>query len=95
MTAPRKQVLVIEEYTTPEQVEVALTDLTNRYYALPLPKQAFLAQTIATNPPIEPEVIALIILMLENSDDDFNITSPELNQLIAEANEAHDRQETE
>jgi hypothetical protein len=89
----KHQELVIEEFTTPEQVEAALEELTNRCYALPMPKQAFLATTIKKNPDLDVEVIALIVLMLENSDDDFNITSPELNELIAQATEAHETQE--
>jgi len=93
MTAVQKPVLVIEEYNTPEEVEAALTSLTNRCYALPMPKQEFLANTIKKNPDLDVEVIALIVLMLENSDDNFNITSPELNDLIAESETAMNAKE--
>lgn len=85
MTSPPKQELVIQEFNTPEQVEAALTDLTKRCYALPQPKQTFLARTLTNNPDLDAEVISLLVLMLENSDDDFNVTSPEINDLIAEA----------
>lgn len=94
MTSPQKHELILEEFTTPEEVQAALTDLTNRCNALPPAKQRFLAHTLRNNQ-IDVEVIALIVLMLENSDDDFNITSPELNELIAESMEAHDNQEAQ
>lgn len=84
MTSPPKEELVIQEFNTPEEIKAGLAQLTDRCNALPPSKQAFLAQVIQINDP-EAEVIALLVLMLENSDDQFNITSPEVNDLIAEA----------
>lgn len=87
MTTMQKPTLVVQEFNTPEEVEEALSQLADRCNALPPYKQGFLAHTIRTNN-LDLEVIGLLVLMLENSDDDFNITSPELNQLIVEAQAA-------
>ena len=92
MTTTKHQELVIEEFNTPEQVEAALAALVDRCNALPPAKQSFLAHTIRNNH-LDIEVIAFLVLMLENSDDDFNITSPELEQLMSEALETHNGQE--
>lgn len=85
MTDPQRPLLVVQEFNTPEEIEAAMSDLAGRCNALPPHKQGFLAQTLKTRAPIDLEVIALLVLMLENSDDEFNITSPEINDLIAEA----------
>jgi hypothetical protein len=79
--------LVLHEFSTPEEIEAALSGLAGRCNALPPHKQGFLAHTIRTNS-IDLEVIALLVLMLENSDDDFQITNPVLKQLMAEAQAA-------
>jgi hypothetical protein len=87
MTTIQKPTLVVQEFNTPEEIEEALSRLADRCNALPPHKQGFLAHTIRNNH-LDLEVIALLVLMLENSDDDFKITSPELNKLISEAQAA-------
>jgi hypothetical protein len=94
MTDPQRPMLVVEEFNTPEEIEAAMSDLAGRCNALPPHKQDFLAQTLKTQAPIDLEVIALLVLMLENSDDEYKITSPELSQLMSEAQATVTAQET-
>lgn len=79
--------------TTPHDLEAAISYFADRCYALPPAKQKFLLGILAQGPAIHAETFDMLLLMLENSDDNFNITNPELNQLIAEATEAHKHQE--
>lgn len=82
--------ITVQEFNTPEEIEKAIEQLASRCSALPQAKQAFLAHLIQTNT-LELEVLALLVLMLENSDDDFNITSPELNNLIRQSQSAMEK----
>ncbi|MCT9624259.1 hypothetical protein HWD94_03860 [Pseudarthrobacter equi] len=87
MTSLNHEPQTDDETTIPRDLEAAITELADRCNSLPPQKQAFLADVIRNNS-LELEVIDLLVLMLENSDDDFNITSPELNELIAESQAA-------
>ncbi|MBT2538773.1 hypothetical protein [Arthrobacter sp. ISL-69] len=76
--------------TGSEELEATISQFADRCYALPPRKQQFLLGILAPGPAIHIETFALLLLMLEDSDDDFNITNPELNDMIARAHETHD-----
>lgn len=80
---------------TDDDLDAAISQFADRCYELPPRKQQFLIGLLSKGPAIHVETFDILLQLLENSDDDFNITSPELNELITEAIQAHDNQEAQ
>ena len=80
-----------DDDVTAEQLEAAISQFADRCYALPAAKQQFLLGILAQGPAIHIDTFSILLHMLENSDDNFNITDPELNDLIATATAAHQK----
>lgn len=82
-----------DDITRPKELEAAISQFAERCYELPPSKQQFILGVLAQGPATHMDTFGLLLLMLENSDDDFNITSPELNKLITQAEAAHETKE--
>ncbi|QHK19384.1 hypothetical protein GU243_06100 [Pseudarthrobacter psychrotolerans] len=82
-----------DEVASPEELEAAITQFADRCYALPPSKQHFLLATLAQRPAIHIDTFAILLIMLESSDDGFNINDPELNRMVEHALTRHTPQE--
>lgn len=85
MSALNEPEVVVYEVSTPEDIDAAMSELAGRCNDLPPKKQAFLIQAIESNPGLEIETMSLLVLLLENSDDEYNITTPAVKQMLADA----------